>query len=58
MSNQLSAVRAELSSRDDEKSQLARALNEVQASLDISRQTVASADHELIFFKEVSCIII
>ncbi|XP_059481123.1 golgin-84 [Neocloeon triangulifer] len=52
VSNQLSAVRAELSLREEEKTQIARALNEVQASLDVTKQTLTSAEHEIIFYKE------
>ncbi|XP_065343571.1 golgin-84 [Cloeon dipterum] len=52
MINQLNVVRDELTSREEEKTQLARALNEVQATLDVTRQTLTSAEHEILFYKE------
>lgn len=53
MCNQLAAIRAELTSRDEEKSQTTRALSEVQIALEVNRQTLMSAEHELDFYKEV-----
>jgi hypothetical protein len=56
MCNQLAAIRTELTSREEEKSQMARALNEMQISLEVNRQTLGSAEHELEFYKEVKSI--
>jgi hypothetical protein len=54
MCNQMAAIRTELTAREEEKSQMARAFNELQISLEVSRQTLGSAEHELDFYKEVS----
>lgn len=53
MCNQLAAIRTELSAREEEKSQMARALSDLQLSLEVNRQTLGSAEHELDFYKEV-----
>lgn len=54
MCNQLAAIRTELTAREEEKSQMSRTLSELQISLEVNRQTLGSAEHELDFYKEVT----